>query len=67
MTEHKRRVKDLESKTPKSEPVIGVIYENTDIVRITGSGEELTKAEFESKYPDGVLLFVKYEETRPTI
>lgn len=61
MTEQKRRVIHLERNTPKSKTVIGVSYDD-EPDKITVNGETFTRAEFESMYPDAVLLIVKYDD-----
>lgn len=57
----KVRVDKLERRSRGVE-VIGVTYDGEHItVRESGEVQELTLAEFEQEYPDGVILHVVYE------
>ena len=60
------RVDELEQRSGGSGG-IGVRYEESQVVRVNHTGEELTVDEFWSKYPDGTLIHVVREDTPPDI
>lgn len=54
------RVDNLEKRSGDGEIVHAVRYGDEPTVRVSGSGEVLTLAEFKEKYPDGVIIHVVY-------
>jgi hypothetical protein len=61
----KTRVEELEKLAGVTDTVIAVRREDSQVVKITHSGEELALDEFWSRYPDGVLLHVVRKDTPP--
>ena len=61
----KTRVDELEKLAGVTDTVLAVRREDSQMVRITHSGEELTLDEFWSKHPDGTLLHVLRKDTPP--
>ncbi len=59
-----KRIEALENKTGSQ--VVGVYTEEPPNppgpVKLVGSGEELTVAAFQAKYPDGLLICLEYTD-----
>lgn len=54
------RVSNLEQLHRFKEPVLAVRDGDSQIVKVSGSGEVLMIEEFELRYPDGIVLRIVY-------
>lgn len=57
----KKRVRELEKRTPIGELRTGVWYDGEPTLEVIQTQERLTPAEFERKYPDGLCIKVVFD------
>lgn len=57
MSKLSSRVDDLERKSGGSD-VKAVWYDDSELLAVVGSGEQMTPGEFELLYPDGTIIHV---------